>query len=311
MGSYLITGIAGFIGSALAKALIKAGHEVTGFDNLSTGQFANVPPEAVFIEGNSIDHMLYDDILPRRKFDAIFHLAAQSSVSASFEDPVQDLRANTESTLNLLSYAVATGSRRVIFASCKSVYGIKPDMPVTEDESTIPESFYGVGKLASEHYLRLYQQFGIRPTTLRLFNVYGPGQNLRNPRQGMVGIFMSMMLKDNHIHVQGSPNRYRDFVYIDDAVAAFLACLDCPAAEGRTINIGGTGKVLVGDLVEKIASLPFNSPTVEYSGSTPGDLFGIHADISLAVRVLGYEPETYLAEGLDRMYAWMKGLYQQ
>ena len=306
MGSYLISGIAGFIGSSLARALIKAGHDVTGFDNFSTGLRYNVPPEANFFEGNIQDAALYKEILPRRKFDAIFHLAEQSSVAASFDDPVDDLRSNTEGTLHLLRYALETGSLRFIYSSSKAVYGIKPDRPVTEEDATLPASFYGVSKLASEQYVRLYEQQGVRPTILRLFNVYGPGQNVRYMRHGMVSIFMSMMIRDNHIHVQGAPNRYRDFVFIDDVVAAFFACLNTPAAVGRVFNIGGTGKVQIGDLVEKIAALPFNSPTVEYSGSTTGDLYGIHADIAQAIRVLGYEPEVYLREGLDRMYAWMK-----
>ena len=305
MGNYFIAGIAGFIGSALARALIKAGHDVVGFDNLSTGLLGNVPPEVLFFEGDGYNPELYRKILPRHKFDAIFHLAEQSSVETSFADPVLDLRSNTESTLHLLRYAVDTDTCRFIYASSKAVYGQKPDIPVSEDEFARPESFYGVSKMVGEHYLRLYEQFGVRWTALRLFNVYGPGQNVRNMNHGMVNIFMYMMIRDNHIHVQGSPNRYRDFVYVDDVVAAFLACLDNPLSEGRVFNIGGTGKVLVGDLVEKIAALPFNPPTVEYSGTTVGNLLGIHADILQAARLLGYEPEVFLGEGLDRMYAWM------
>jgi UDP-glucose 4-epimerase len=304
MGSYLVTGIAGFIGSALASALLKAGHEVLGLDNLTTGFRDNVPAGAIFYEGDCQDGRMYESVLPRRRFDAIFHIAGQSSGEISFDDPVYDLRTNTESTLRLIRYGLETGSTRLIYASSMSVYGSQPDNPVREDAPTAPLSFYGVGKLASEHYLRIYQAQGIRPTSLRLFNVYGPGQNMGNLRQGMVSIFMAMMVRDKHIHVKGNPNRYRDFVYIDDVVNAFLACLDHPASIGWNINIGGTGKVVVGDLVEKIRALPKNPPTVEYSGFTPGDMHGIHADISMAAKILGYDPEVFLEEGLDRMYAW-------
>lgn len=307
MGSYLVTGVAGFIGAAVAAALVKAGHEVVGLDNLSTGFRENVPAGVSFFEGNCQDDHMYREVLPRKKYDAIFHIAGQSSGEVSFDDPVYDLRTNTESTLLLLRFAQSVNCTRFVYASSMSVYGPKPDEPVTEDAPTSPASFYGVGKLASEHYLRLYEEYGIRSTALRLFNVYGPGQNMANLRQGMVSIFMSMMINDKHIHVKGSPNRYRDFVYIDDVVAAFLACLDTPASAGRVINIGGSGKVLVGDLVEKLIALPFEPVTVEYSGCTPGDIHGIHADCTLAARLLGYEPEVYLEEGLDRMYAWHKG----
>lgn len=304
MGTYLVTGVAGFIGAAVALALVKAGNEVVGLDNLSTGFRENVPEGVLFFEGQCQDDQVYSRMLPALKYDAIFHIAGQSSGEISFDDPVYDLRTNTESTLRLLQFAERVGCGRLVYASSMSVYGPQPDEAVKEDTPSSPASFYGVGKLASEHYLRLYEQRGIRSTALRLFNVYGPGQNMDNLRQGMVSIFMSMMRKDGHIHVKGSPNRYRDFVYIDDVVSAFLSCLDNPGSAGKAINIGGSGKTLVGDLVEKLVSLPFEPVTVEYSGFTQGDIHGIHADCTLAARVLGYEPEVFLDEGLDRMYAW-------
>ncbi len=308
MGNYLVTGVAGFIGAAVAKALIKAGHSVVGMDNLTTGFLDNIPQGVLFVKGDCQDPYMYEKELPQQPFDAIFHIAGQSSGEISFDDPVYDLRTNTESTLRLLQLALAVGCSRFIYASSMSVYGPQPDeQAVREDSPTRPESFYGVGKLASEHYLRLYEKYGIKSTALRLFNVYGPGQNMGNLRQGMVSIFMSMMVQDKHIHVKGSPNRFRDFVYIDDVVSAFLACLSRPASAGKAINIGGSGKVLVGDLLEKMRTLPFGPVTVEYSGSTAGDIHGIHADISLAERLLGYEPEVFLEEGLDRMYAWYVG----
>ena len=307
MGKYLVTGVAGFIGAAVATALVQDGHEVTGLDNLSTGFRANVPRGVVFFEGNCEDAAVYRECLAGREFDAIFHIAGQSSGEVSFDDPVHDLRTNAESTLHLLTFALKTGCRRFLYASSMSVYGVKPDAPVRENSDAVPQSFYGVGKLASEHYLRLYEHYGIRSTCLRLFNVYGPGQNMINMRQGMVSIYMAMMLEHGHIHVKGSPDRFRDFVYIDDVVAAFLACLAHPGSAGRVINIGGSGKVRVGDLVEKLRGLSPSPVTVEYSGSTAGDLHGIYADRSLAGECLGYRPSVSLEEGLARMYAWCVG----
>lgn len=304
MSCHLVTGVAGFIGSAVARALLAQGHDVVGVDNLSTGFRENVPQGVVFFEADCQDASLYRERLPKKPYNAIFHIAGQSSGEISFDDPVYDLRTNAESTLHLLKFALAAGCSRFIYAGTMSVYGVQPDDPVLETAPTFPQSFYGVGKLASEHYLRLYEQYGIRSTVLRLFNVFGPGQNMGNLRQGMVSIFMAMMLKNGHIHVKGSPNRYRDFVYIDDVVSAFLLCLERSASAGKVINIAGSGRVTVGTLVDKIRELSSSFVSVEYSGTTAGDIHGIHADISAAAKYLGYEPSVSLEQGLARMYAW-------
>jgi len=306
MGRYLVTGIAGFIGAAVASRLLEKGHEVLGIDNLSTGFTANIPAGAEFIEAGCEDPNLYASLLPRRKYDAILHIAGQSSGEISFDDPAYDLRTNTESTLHLLKFALACGCSRFVYASSMSIYGVQPDIPVMEEAPALPLSFYGVGKLASEHYLRLYEQYGIRSTSLRLFNVYGPGQNMENMRQGMVSIFMSMMLNEGHIVVKGSPNRYRDFVYIDDVVQAFMLCLHEPLSAGRALNIASGAKTSVGALVESLQALSPTPATVEYSGCTAGDMHGIYADISMAAKYLGYESTVSLKGGLAAMYEWAK-----
>jgi Nucleoside-diphosphate-sugar epimerases len=306
MGRYLVTGIAGFIGAAVASRLLEKGHEVLGIDNLTTGFTANIPAGAEFIEAGCEDPNLYASLLPRTKYDAILHIAGQSSGEISFDDPAYDLRTNTESTLHLLKFALACGCSRFVYASSMSIYGVQPDIPVMEEAPALPLSFYGVGKLASEHYLRLYEQYGIRSTSLRLFNVYGPGQNMENMRQGMVSIFMSMMLNEGHIVVKGSPNRYRDFVYIDDVVQAFMLCLHEPLSAGRALNIASGAKTSVGALVESLQALSPTPATVEYSGCTAGDMHGIYADISMAAKYLGYESTVSLKGGLAAMYEWAK-----
>jgi UDP-glucose 4-epimerase len=303
MKSYLVTGVAGFIAAAAARALLVQGHEVIGVDNLSTGFRENIPGGVLFFEGDCQDGALYDK-LPDRKYEAIFHIAGQSSGEISFDDPVYDLRTNTESTLRLLKYALSVGCRRFIYAGSMAVYGVQPDAPVKEDAPAFPQSFYGVGKLASEHYLRVYEQYGIHSTALRLFSVYGPGQNMDNLRQGMVSIFMAMMRNDGYIHVKGRPDRYRDFVYIDDVVEAFLLCLRRESSIGRAINIGGSGRTCVGDLVDRLCALAQRPVKVEYSGGTVGDVHGIYADPSMAAKYLGYAPSVSLSEGLARMYQW-------
>ena len=213
MARYLVTGAAGFIGAALASRLMKEGNQVVTIDNLSTGNISNIPDGVKFIEGDCGNQDVYSNI-PNDPFDAIFHIAGQSSGEISFDDPIYDIRTNAESTLLLLKFALKNNCKRFIFASTMSVYGIKPERPVKENEDCHPESFYGIAKLASEHYLRVYEQFGIDTTSLRLFNVYGPGQNMDNLRQGMVSIFLAQMLKDKSIHVKGSADRFRDFIHV-------------------------------------------------------------------------------------------------
>ncbi len=303
MANYLVTGVAGFIGAAVARALLEAGHGVTGVDNLTTGFRENIPAGVEFYQSDCQDADLYARTLPRKPYAAIFHIAGQSSGEISFDDPAYDLRTNAESTLHLLKFALACGCGRLIYAGTMSVYGIQPDEPVRETAPTYPQSFYGVGKLASEHYLRLYEQYGVRSTALRLFNVYGPGQNMQNLRQGMVSIFLAMLADTGHIQVKGSPDRYRDFVYIDDVARAFLLCLDHEASVGKALNIGGSGRATVGELVDMLRAA-HGGGTVEYAGSTAGDIHGIHADIGAAREALGYEPQVSLKEGIRRMYAW-------
>ncbi|MDL2317085.1 NAD-dependent epimerase/dehydratase family protein [Desulfovibrio sp. OttesenSCG-928-A18] len=308
MGRYLVTGVGGFVGSAVALALLRRGDAVIGVDNLSTGFRSNIPEGVLFVEADCTDSRLYTELLPKEPYDAILHIAGQGNNEISVEDPAYTLRCNTESTLALVRFALEVQSPRFIYASSMAVYGDPGTdatfAPVTEESPTCPPSFYGVSKLAAEHYLRLYEKRGLKPTILRLFSVYGPGQNMDNMRQGMVSIFMAMMEQEGHIHVRGNPSRFRDFIYIDDVVRAFVACLDSPTSCGRTINISGTGRVQVGDLVEMLRALRGTPVTVEYSGCTADDVFGLHADASTAARWLGYESEVPLKEGLEKMYAW-------
>ena len=301
---YLVTGAAGFIGSAVAKKLLSLNHNVVTIDNLSTGFEENIPEGVEFIEGNCQDEKVIKK-LSSYKFEAIFHIAGQSSGEISFDDPVYDLQTNAQSTLLLLQYALKTNCKKFIYASTMSIYGKQPDKPIDEEASTFPKSFYAVGKIASEHYMRIYSKLGIDTTALRLFNCYGPGQNMQNLRQGMVSIFLAQALENKHILVKGSPERYRDIIYIDDVVNSFLAALKKESSGYHYYNVGTGVKTTVGELVKKIMSnLPFKV-TVEYSGSTPGDQFGIYADVNKIKTGLGYKPAVKLDDGLKIFINWV------
>ena len=202
----LITGVAGFIGSNVAKYFILNGHNVFGIDDLSNGHTKNIPEDVEFIKGD-LSNQDIKNKLPL-KCDYILHLAGQSSGEISFDDPIYDIRTNAESTLLLLKFALKNDCYRFIYAGTMSVYGIKPDHPVDEKETCMPQSFYGVAKLASEHYMRIYQQYGINSTSLRLFNVYG-----KNQPSGYFISDMSDKIKNNQtIKIDKS---IRDFVNVN------------------------------------------------------------------------------------------------
>ena len=235
MGIYLVTGAAGFIGSAIAKNLIEENNNVVTIDNFSTGFKRNVPEKVEIIEGNDFDETVLNK-LNGRKFDAIIHIAGQSSGEISFEKPVYDLQTNAQSTLMLLNYARKTGCKNFIFASSMSVYGDHKERQVDETSSAVPKSFYAVGKLASENYMRIFsQEYGLKCTALRFFNVYGIGQNMENMKQGMASIYLAQAIKSKHIIIKGSGERFRDFVYISDVVDDEVLCR--PSICGRLVIV--------------------------------------------------------------------------
>ncbi len=305
MGLYLVTGVAGFIGAAVADKLLEEGHKVVGIDNLSTGYLNHVPKNVDFYE-MGLEKLEVLDILNQYKFDAIFHIAGQSGGELSYADPVYDLQANAQSTLILLKYAVESKCMKFIYASTVSVYG-EPTNPISINESTVtsPKSFYGVGKLASENYMRIYsEQFDIDTVSLRLFNVYGPGQNLDNMKQGITSIYLSQAIRSKHIHIKGDKNRFRDIVYIDDVVNAFRTFLDKSYTGYNYYNICTGEKTLVKDLVDEIKSiLPFDI-TTNYEGSTPGDVFGYTGCPNKIMAETSWKPTVKLDDGLKKMVKW-------
>ena len=305
MKSYLVTGAAGFIGSFVARALLEQGNKVVTIDNLSTGKREVVPEGCVFIEGNDFDENVIKQ-LDAFRFDSIIHIAGQSSGEISFENPVYDLQTNAQSTLMLLNYAKNTGCKEFIFASSMSVYGDKMDPLVSEETFPTPKSFYAVGKLASENYMRIYSQmYGIKCTALRFFNVFGAGQNMDNLKQGMASIYLALALRNHHITVKGSGDRFRDFVYIDDVVMSVLKSMNREnGGMFEVYNVSNRRKIHVKDIVTYIEThLPFEV-THEYVEGTPGDQNGVYGINDKITRDLSWEPKVTFEEGMQRMIDW-------
>jgi len=300
MANYLVTGGAGFIGSAVCQRLLASGAKVATVDNLSTGFRENVPEGVEFIEGDCACKEVISQ-LHGKNFDGILHIAGQSSGEISFQDPVYDLQSNATSTLLLLELAQEQGCRHFVYASSMSVYGALAKLPATEESPTEPCSFYGVSKLMSEHYLRLYTGLGVPSVALRLFNVYGPGQNLDNLRQGMVSIFLAQALKEQSILVRGGGERFRDFVYIDDVVDAFCLAVKAEVPSFQTVNISSGIKTTVEELIGEMNNLLPATVPVVYEGSTAGDILGCVGEASKAGELFGWQGSTKLVEGLRRM----------
>ena len=306
---YLITGGAGFIGSYLARRLLEHGDDVTIVDNLLTGSNLNVPDEAECIE---LDIGTPDAFrrLPKHPVDAVLNLAAQSSGEISFERPEYDLTTNVVGTFNMLQSCKFTGTERFVFASSMSVYGAADETPVSEDRHQQPQSFYGASKLAGESYVNLFGRLGLQTTMLRLFNLYGPGQNLENLRQGMVSIYLYFVLNEEPVLVKGSGERFRDHVYVDDVVDAWLSVLHDPISFGRTYNVGSGTKTRVhqsvAGLVRAFGKDPETYP-VQYAGDTPGDQFGIRANVDRIRQEIGWYARVGLEVGLSAMAEWAQG----
>ena len=297
-----VTGVGGFIGAHVANRFLAAGHAVIGADDFSSGYRENVPPGVELVEGDLADTKTLS-ALPR-DCELILHLAGQSSGEISFDDPVSDLRKNTVSTLNLIRYGIDCGASRLVYASSMSCYGSVPDAPIAETATCLPLSCYGVGKLAAEGYLRVYAK-QLPFVALRMFNVYGPGQDLSNLRQGMVSIYLAQALATGRVQVKGSLDRFRDFIFIDDVVEAWWQAAFRAEPVGQAINVGTGRRTTVRELLEAMQP---HVPGMDWyvEGSTPGDQSGIFADARLIGGQIGMTQFVPLSEGLARFVAWAR-----
>tara|TARA_B100001964_G_scaffold245017_1_gene329368 strand:- start:2093 stop:3034 length:942 start_codon:yes stop_codon:yes gene_type:complete len=307
----IVTGGAGFIGSHLVKRLLSLGHEVVIIDNFSSGNRGNVP---VGINCMEIDLSETDFItrLPDGNYDAVCHLAAQSAGALSAEKPLYDLQTNAISTLLLSRWCIDQGISRFLYASSMVAYGNSDKSPVSENELCIPRSYYGVSKLTSEHLLRLASADGLDVTSFRMFSVYGPGQDLGNVKQGMVSIFLSYMLRGVEVPVTGSLERFRDFVYVEDVVDAWVSALSMSHTPAQAYNVGSGYGTSVRDLLSSLINalnLSSDYPIRELEGNL-SDQFGLYADISNTINDLGWNPQTSLDDGLQLMVDWARTQYK-
>src|SRR5713226_9534587 len=303
MARYLITGIAGFIGSSIARALLAQGDEVRGIDNLSTGKRENLVELLSKIDFREADLLNLDAVHNAcRGVDYIFHEAAIPSVPKSVLDPLGSNRANVDGTVHLLVAAKDAKVKRVIYAASSSAYGDTPTLPKHEGMTPNPISPYAVAKLASEHYMiSFYRCYGLETVALRYFNIFGPRQDPSSPYSGVLAKFITLMLRGEQPTIFGDGEQSRDFTYIDNAVEANLLACTAPAAQaaGEMSNVATGHRADLNQTFRLLKTLIGYPGNVEYAPERAGDVRHSLADISRAEKYLGYKPKIEFEDGLS------------
>ena len=311
MALHLITGIAGFIGSSIARALLERGEQVRGIDNLATGKRENIKEIADRIDFREADLLDLDAMKEAcHGVECVYHQAAIPSVPKSVLDPLGSNQANVDGTVNILIAARDAKVRRVVYAASSSAYGDTPTLPKREDMTPNPISPYAVAKLASEYYMvSFFRCYGLETVSLRYFNIFGPRQDPTSPYSGVLAKFITQMLRGERPTIFGDGSQSRDFTYIDNAVSANLLAAQAPTAKvaGRVFNVATGTRVDLNQTFELLKKMTGYSGNVKYAAERGGDIKHSLADITLATKALGYEPKVNFEEGLQRTVEWYRG----
>ena len=297
----LVTGGAGFIGSHLLQLLVQdADIETVVLDNLSSGSYSHVPGSIRLVEGDICDKNI-DELFAAEHFDAVIHLAAQTMVPYSLEHPDEDCNTNLMGIINILECCRKHGVKSVVFSSSAAIYGDNLNVPLKESERPLPTSFYGLTKMASEHYLRLYHDlYGINTTVLRFANVYGERQG-EGGEGGVISIFCKLLAAGKPVTVFGNGEQPRDFVYAGDIAKALLKAV---SLEGHhTINISTQEETSLNQLLEAFRKAVGHQFTINYAPARTGDIFRSVLCHDNCREYLGFVPSMGLTEGVQRTYA--------
>ncbi|WP_180954404.1 NAD-dependent epimerase/dehydratase family protein [Bacillus sp. V5-8f] len=296
--SILITGGAGFIGTFTKNVLKQAGYNVILVDNFITGDRSNIEAGDHLIEKDIRDERLYDD-LKESEIDAVIHLAAQTSVPDSLNDPVYDASENIEGTVKMLQLANRLKVKKFILASSAAVYGDNPACPLKETEALAPTSPYGLSKMTGEHYVDLLcRQYGIEATILRYANVFGPKQS-KDGEGGVIKIFIDKLLENQTLQIFGDGGQTRDFIYVEDIANAHLAAIKGPSG---VYNVSTNTETSVNELVEVLTKLSKGSIPKEYAEPRQGDIYRSCLDNSRITNSLGWSPQYSFDEGLQKTF---------
>ncbi len=313
----LVTGGAGFIGSHTVDRLVAEGNRVIVLDDLSTGKRENLArwsddPRVELVVADIADGIfaaLEPATARMGPVERIVHLAAQTSVTRSLDNPLLDMRINFAGTIHVLEYARARAVKKIVFASSAAVYGdvTEDQLPVREELPCHPLSPYGVHKRSIEMHLGYYRMVhGVETTALRFFNVYGPRQDPKSPYSGVISIFSERATAKAPLTIFGDGEQTRDFVYVGDIASAIVTACMTERGNGVVCNLGTGCETSVNQLAQLIVELCESTSVISHAATRAGEILRSVANIDRAVDALGFQPKVTLREGLAQTLAWMR-----
>jgi len=295
--NFLITGAAGFLGSALANHLAREGHQVRGIDDLSAGDSQNLSPDVLFTRGDVNDRPKLWTLL--QDVDCVYHLAARVTVPESVLYPREYNAAHVGGPVSLMEAMRDVGVHRVVYISSGAVYGDQGEQPLKETYTPNPRSPYAVSKLAGEFYVStIGDLWGIETVSLRVFNAYGPGQHLPASHPPVIPYFLRQAVRDGSLVVHGQGLQTRDYIFVDDVVRCMVAAATSPGLDNAVVNVGSGTETSVKELVRLIVEMTGSKAEVIYNPHTLPGVSRMCADLSLVYDKLGYQPRISLTEGL-------------
>ena len=295
--NFLITGAAGFLGSALANRLAREGHQVRGLDDLSTGDPQALSPDVLFTRGDVNDRPKLWTLL--QEVDCVYHLAARVIVAESVLYPREYSAVNVGGTVSLMEAMRDVGVRRVVLVSSGAVYGDQGEQPLKEDSPLDPHSPYAVSKLSAEYYVRtIGNLWAIETVSLRVFNAFGPGQNLPPSHGPVIPNFIRQAVGGGTLVVHRDGSQTRDYVYVEDVVNAMVAAATARKVNRLVVNVGSGEETSVRELAKMVLEVTNSSAEIIFNPRTDPGVSRMCADLSLAKESLGYRPRVSLEEGL-------------
>lgn len=313
MKKYVVTGGAGFIGSALVRALLADGRQVDVIDNFLTGHEKNLAEVASQVVLHTVDIRDYNALAPiLAGADAVFHLAAIPSVPRSIDDPLPSHEVNIDGTFNVFRAAAEGRCGRVVYAASSSAYGDTLVLPKVETMFPLPKSPYAAQKLMGEYYASVYSScFGLETVCLRFFNVYGPRQDPSSAYSGVLSLFMKHIIARTAPTIFGDGEQTRDFTYVEDVAELVMKASAASGVSGKVYNAGNGGRHSLNRIWQVVQDIEGVRIAPRYGPPRAGDVRDSQADTTAAVRDLGHAPRFSIEDGLSQTLAWYKAAMPQ